>query len=112
MAHESARPEREIRSEFLRGQIESIPLPSSTVDVIISNCVINLSGDKRAVLAEAFRVLRPGGKLLILDLRQHDLDGCGVAGHGWYSHSRPVIDGRGIERRHRDQRLLRRIRRR
>src|SRR5436190_17928332 len=48
--------------EFLKGHIESIPLPSNTVDVIISNCVINLSGDKRRVLAEAFRVLRPGGR--------------------------------------------------
>src|SRR5436190_3215534 len=48
--------------EFLKGHIEAIPLPSNTVDVIISNCVINLSGDKRRVLAEAFRVLRPGGR--------------------------------------------------
>src|SRR6201998_3434461 len=46
--------------EFLKGAIESIPLPENTVDVIISNCVINLSGDKDRVLAEAFRVLRPG----------------------------------------------------
>jgi len=109
LARENQRKSGVTNVEFLRGEIEHIPLPDNSVDVIISNCVINLSADKDAVLREAFRVLKPGGRFAVSDVvvRGHDVPaevrrsmelwiGC-VAGALEESDYRAKLEGAGFE---------------
>src|ERR1700690_3190425 len=109
LANENKRKAGARNVEFLKGEIEHIPLPDGSVDVIISNCVINLSADKDRVLKEAFRVLKPGGRLAVSDvvtrgemlpeIRQSVLlwVGC-VAGALEENEYKSKLEGAGFER--------------
>jgi ubiquinone/menaquinone biosynthesis C-methylase UbiE len=108
LARENQRKAGIANVEFLKGEIENIPLPDRSIDVVISNCVINLSGDKAQVLGEAYRVLKPGGRFAVSDIvhrgevpddvreRVEREIGC-VAGALEEDEYRSLLDGAGFE---------------
>jgi demethylmenaquinone methyltransferase/2-methoxy-6-polyprenyl-1,4-benzoquinol methylase len=93
LARENQREAGVENVEFLKGEIENIPLPDASVDVIISNCVVNLSGDKPAVLREAFRVLKPGGRFLCLEFSEVEMPLLDRAYEAWSFNAIPRIGG-------------------
>ena len=103
LARENAERAGVGNAEFLLGRIEEIPLPDGDVDVVISNCVVNLSGDKPRVLAEAFRVLRPGGRLGISDMIAED--GIAVQQRAGAEQEAGCVTGTVTAREYRDQLL-------
>ena len=120
LAEENRRKSGLENVEFLKGEIENIPLPDNSVDVIISNCVINLSGDKDRVIKEAFRVLKPGGRFAVSDVvvrgevpaeirKSMELwVGCVAGALGEYEYVAKLARGRLRRDRHRDDPCLQR----
>jgi arsenite methyltransferase len=108
LARENQRTAGAQNVEFLKGEIENIPLPDNSVDVVISNCVINLSADKNRVLREAFRVLKPGGRFAVSDIvvhgvmpseiRRPEMWSCCIAGAMEEAEYRATLAQAGFER--------------